>query len=432
MSIPPQLIRVKRKRDEEATPVTFLQFDDGVKRARSSNHWAYQRRDGASKPQSTSPRHDAPPVIHVSNPNDESTQSPKRPGAAAAPSPRKTLEPRPSLQRVGGAATPEPRRFHLSRAMMMKQGAQAPTPGVSKKSRASPAVFVERSRKKMARRSLNATVSPTEEMPTDRGVQTGKPGELEPPRKLKKPSTTRAKSPRPDAVTRAPPPVSAARPHAEDLDKIAADMNQWVLNEIGANLEEMEMDKWKQEDKFKFRPKAPAKRYQERHPDRPSTDTQEEQHKADTVMTDDVSEDDSDNSDWVIDEYVRIPANSMAVDVSPGDVGVLVLDGEEDDVLFFGPEHDEDDDYLEDDEDENAENYYTADYPEDEVDSDDEYNRHAYYYRTTNASDDEEFDNDLYSPDNEDSDEMVIEGDDDDVAMARIKAYMQRRHADAR
>lgn len=136
------------------------------------------------------------------------------------------------------------------------------------------------------------------------------------------------------------------------MDKIAADMNQWVLHEIGANLQQMETDRKAQQDRLKYRPKAPAKRYQERHPDQaPSTPVDQGK---DTPMTDDVSEDDGDDSDWVIDEYVRIPAASMAVDVSPGDVGVLVLDGEGDDTLFFGPENDEEDNYLEDDEDENG------------------------------------------------------------------------------
>lgn len=136
------------------------------------------------------------------------------------------------------------------------------------------------------------------------------------------------------------------------MDKIVADMNQWVLSEIGANLQQMETDRKAQQDRPKYRPKAPAKRYQERHPHQ-APSAQVDQGK-DTPMTDDVSEDDGDDSDWVIDEYVRIPAASMAVDVSPGDVGVLVLDGEGDNTLFFGPENDEEDNYLEDDEDENG------------------------------------------------------------------------------
>jgi hypothetical protein len=71
-----------------------------------------------------------------------------------------------------------------------------------------------------------------------------------------------------------------------------------------------------------------------------------------------------------------------------------------------------------------AENHYTADYPEDEVESDDEFGRNPYHYRNMNASDDEEFDNDRYS---EASDDMVLEGDDDDLTMARIKNYMRRK-----
>jgi hypothetical protein len=79
-----------------------------------------------------------------------------------------------------------------------------------------------------------------------------------------------------------------------------------------------------------------------------------------------------------------------------------------------------------------AEGHYTADYPEDEVDSDDEFNRHAYAYRAGMASDDEEFDHDDFNEDF-DSDDMVIEGandDDDDATMARIRAY-NRRHPGA-
>ncbi|KFH48037.1 hypothetical protein ACRE_010970 [Hapsidospora chrysogenum ATCC 11550] len=450
MSVPPQTIRVKRKRVEEA-PVTFLQFDQGAKRVRSGSNWVYRRRDGTLETQPpNATRRDAQPIIHVSKPDHEAAQPPGRSGAKPAPSPRKTLSPRPSLQKLGGSERPEPRRFHLSRTMMAAaQGNQSPAGGVSKKAKPGAALFVERSRNRVTSKVLQNALA-VGQLPSDVG------GKSEPARKLKKPSTTRAKSPNPNPpAARAPLPASSARPHEEDMDKIAADMNQWVLNEIGANLQQMETDRKAQQDRLKYRPKAPAKRYQERHPDQ-AQNTPVDQGK-DTPMTDDVSEDDGNDSDWVIDEYVRIPAASMAVDVSPGDVGVLVLDGEGDDTLFFGPENDEEDNYLEDDEDENgitfshhkprnqppflllphrskadqenrptAEDHYTADYPEDEVDSDDEYGRHAYYFRNRNASDEEEFDNDLYS---DSSDEMIMEGDDDDVAMARIKAYVRRRDA---
>lgn len=361
------------------------------------------------------------PVIHVSKPEPDDSV----PTRDAKPM-RKTLSPRPSLRNLRD----EPRRFHLSKAMMDAQRTLAPAAGVHKRSRRGPAVFVERSRKRAS--SRQAAQVPVE------AREPAAP--QEPERKLKKPRTARAKSPRPDAPARAPLPESANKPHAEKMDKIAADLNQWVLREIGANLDEMGAEK-KREERAKLRPKAPAQRFRERHPDQASEAEVDQQ--MDTAMTDVSDDDEGDGSDWVIDEYVRVPVDSMPTSALPGDVGVLVLEGEEDDILFFGPEYD-DEDELQDEEDENgttscprphnvaetnhvqptAENHYTADYPEDEVNSDDEYGRHPYYYRTGNASDDEEFDEDLYS---DHSDELVASGDDDDVAMARIKKYMQRK-----
>ncbi|EQL00942.1 Transcription factor Iwr1 [Ophiocordyceps sinensis CO18] len=208
------------------------------------------------------------------------------------------------------------------------------------------------------------------------------------------------------------------------MDKIASDMNQWVLNELGANLHHMEQVK-QQVKKPRFQPKAPAQRYVERHPE--SVPVSEPQ---DIVMGD-ASEDESDDDDWVIEEYVRILANSVALDVSPSEIGVLVLDDDDETLLFFGSLQEDDDD-DEDDEDENAEGHYTADYPEDEVESDDEYGRLAYCYRNGAASDDEEFDNSMCS-EGEDNGKVLSGGDgdddDDEARMARIRAFMQRNSA---
>lgn len=182
--------------------------------------------------------------------------------------------------------------------------------------------------------------------------QAAMPAEARP---LKKPgATTRTGATNKSLPSAAPLPPSLMNRHNQDMDKIAADMNDWVLNEIGANLETIEHEKQQerqQAERAKFRPKAPARRYQERQhqPDAlaPSGD------EADKPMTD-VSDDEGDEGDWIIDEYVRIPANSMALDVAPAEVGLLVLDGEEDSILFFGPEHDDDDELGQDDEDENG------------------------------------------------------------------------------
>ncbi|KND94942.1 hypothetical protein TOPH_00508 [Tolypocladium ophioglossoides CBS 100239] len=428
MSIPPQLIRVKRKRVVEETPVTFLQFDGSQKRHRS-RHWAYQRRDPEVVP--TPKALSDKPVIHVSRPQDASPPTKKHHGAQSS---LESIVSRSSSQ-TAKSGLPEPRRFHVSRSTLAASRSQAPKAvGISKKERYTPAIFVERSRKKKTpkpRRSLAALQAAAQQLQDESRKDDQVPSNAVEQKQLKRPSTTKkARDAQKDAPTRAPLPASLMNRHNEDMDKIALDMNQWVLNEIGANLHSMEQEK-EQSGKAKFKPKAPTKRYQERHPELAPAPQADEP--MDVIMSD-ASEDEGDDNEWIIEEYVRIPANTVALDVSPSDIGVLVLDDEEENMLFFGPSPDEDDDLDEDDEDENAENHYTADYPEDEVESDDEYGRRPYGYRNGNASDDEEF-GDVHYSDNEDGNYEALfksDADDDDDAdarMARIRAYMKRNSA---
>lgn len=227
-------------------------------------------------------------------------------------------------------------------------GGQAKNQRVSKKGRSGPAIFVERSKKKIAQKlqELQKPKMKEEAVTVAHDTELDGPGERpsELDRKLKKPGTQRAKSPRLDTPSREPLPASASQPRAEDMDQMTQDMNAWVLKEIGANLQEIEEER-KEEERRKFKPKVPAQRYAERHPESVAKTPVQ-----DTPMLD---ASDEDEEDWVIEEYIRVPAKSMAVDVSPGEVGVLVLDGEDDDTFFFGPDDDEED-YLEDDEDENG------------------------------------------------------------------------------
>ncbi|KAG6024728.1 hypothetical protein E4U41_001697 [Claviceps citrina] len=432
MSIPPNVIRVKRKRVEEA-PVTFLQFDQDPKRHLSGRNWAYQRRETAA-PQLARDDKSTQPIIHVSKPDNArspTARSPNRaPNGGHAP---RTPEQRSKLPNTG---LPEPRRFHVSRAMLAKRAGQDHGSGaVSKKSRYSPAVFVESRRKKMmpkTKRSFAAAQSPEQVVSRATTPDATPEGAMVEQRQLKRPGVACNRAG--PAVTdrqpssRTPLPDSFTSRHDEDMEKMANDMNQWVLNELGANLQSMEQDK----QLLRFKPKSPAKRYHERHPELAAKTPAIPQMNAavgELSDDDDDDDDDEDEDDWVIEEYVRIPAHSVATDVLSTDVGILVLDDEEENMLFFGSTLDEEDELGEDDEDENAENHYTADYPEEEVDSSDEYGCQAYMYRHGNLSDDEEFDETLYV---EEQDEMVLEGDadeDDDARMARIKEFMKRHAA---
>lgn len=305
----------------------------------------YQRRE--SKATATGPvvsRSDGEPVIHVSRPED---------GTSLART--HSNEQGPTKQHADGQPT-EQRKFHVSRAMLAQAAATpGPTsPGYSKQVRFGPTIFVERTGRKnsipkSSRQSLDAQSIISQDLEQDTLMGHDQPVEQ---RLLKKPGVAKRRDPSQEPPARAPLPQSLPHRHTEDMDKITADMNQWVLNEIGANLHAMEVEK-KQAEKPKFRPKAPEKRYQERHPETAAPRPAPTQDTVDTPMAD-ASEEEGDGEEWVIEEYVRVPAHSMGLDVLPSDVGILVLNGEQESMLFYGSLEDEDEDNDEDDEDENG------------------------------------------------------------------------------
>ena len=225
------------------------------------------------------------------------------------------------------------------------------------------------------------------------------------------------------------------------MDRLTREMNEYSLQTIGWNLARAEEEraleaarKPEREERrlrqqgLKFKPKAPAQRYFERHPEAAAT-------KEASGVDVDMSDDDgalSDEAEYVTETYVRMAAGGRPDEsVSPDKVGLLVLETEPEVDFFYGNEDSDSDDEYVDDEDENgmllpqspspspslspplrrfkltqpiAENYYTADYPDDEVESDDEYNVDP--YRFTQDKDEFEVSNDV------DSSEPEEDGDD--------------------
>ncbi|KAK7989716.1 hypothetical protein PG989_010031 [Apiospora arundinis] len=280
----------------------------------------------------------------------------------------------------------EPRRFHMSKKDMMLAASQYPTSrnnGLPRKRPAAPALFVERKIKRLPSKSIAAAAAA---LPTDAAVQPIKPasadvemGDEVEPRKFKKPSVKK--------LAEVPPPMPD-RGNME-FDKLTEAMNDWTMQQIGFNLQQAEQEKAaaaKRSQQLKYKPKVPAKRYTERHP--------EPVKEADEDMPDakpDVS--DTDDEDYIIETYIRVPVSALEKQtLAPGSIGLLVFDDEPDSELFYGDGSDSENEWAEDDEDENAENYYTADYPDDEVASDDEFDRNPYSFRNGNASDMEEYD----------------------------------------
>lgn len=109
--------------------------------------------------------------------------------------------------------------------------------------------------------------------------------------------------------------------------------------------------------------------------------------------------------DVVFDTFERVEYTAVvgsttmdttAASKNSGRIGYLMIE-EEDKPLwetYADNEDESDQDWDSEQDDENAENFYGADYPEDEVAEEDEYNHHAYKYRHKGAADEEEFDSD--------------------------------------
>ncbi|MCJ1478124.1 hypothetical protein MMC13_006800 [Lambiella insularis] len=117
----------------------------------------------------------------------------------------------------------------------------------------------------------------------------------------------------------------------------------------------------------------------------------------------DQSGDQDDSDEWITETYVRsVNSTSPGVPYAPGEdarkasssFGLLVITEEDEPAWeIYGGDESSDSEEESDGTDSNAEDYYANDYPEDEVNSDDEHGRGAYDYRHA-GSDDEEYDED--------------------------------------
>ncbi|KAK5128028.1 hypothetical protein LTR85_005145 [Meristemomyces frigidus] len=252
------------------------------------------------------------------------------------------------------------RTFHLTRA-------RAPD-GVkkSKKSKDGPvATFVEK---------------PTELEPAATGhaprlVQDAAAAPSTESRPLKRPGrgATAANLARRTLPKQAPP--EGVPPH-EHIDSLANDLHQFALDEL-ANAPK---------PRVTAVPKLSAARSRDIHRQRSAVT---EPQVRDQEMADDA------DGDYVYETYVLAASGAVrAADADlPGHVGYLIIT-EDDQPIWETYIEDElgDKSCDTDDEDENAEDYYGADYPEDELASDDEFDRNAYGYRRNAGSDDEEYD----------------------------------------
>lgn len=133
-------------------------------------------------------------------------------------------------------------------------------------------------------------------------------------------------------------------------------MQRYTLQEIGHSIAEADATtkpggspaSTPSKKPSKFKPKVPKLRYHERHPE-------EFAHQHSSMDVDEFIEDVDDESEYIIDTYIRVPVDAMELDTdTEKKFGFLVLDGQEDVDEFYSAETESDDDEDYDEEDENG------------------------------------------------------------------------------
>ncbi|KAK4231486.1 hypothetical protein QBC38DRAFT_224036 [Podospora fimiseda] len=407
--LPPQTIHVKRKRGTEEAPVDFLKVDRN-KRFRNfssnPNGWVYQRKlahpANDTKDAAPSSEPTVPEILPTKEGDEKLDKRPKKipksqtlnaetPAPEAVPAPASTAPDRSHQPTTDDGI----RKFHLSKSVLA-----ASTVSRVAKRRGSPAVFVERVPKRPRSAELNPEVVKailddtnkagtvhTTETPAETVATASSSSAAAPKPALKRPGSTARTKPKGDETKTTLPP-SMIKPQTE-MDELSMAMDVWTLNEISKNLELMDSKGKYSPATSRWKPHVPKQRHTQQHtkeqakPLAPAPATE-------NAM--DVDNDTTDDEDYIIETYERVPAERLRDQAVPvHQVGLLVFDTEPDmEEFFYGNEDETDDEFPEDEEDEDAENYYTHDYPDEDLDWDDEFGRNACRY--TNLSDQEEWD----------------------------------------
>ncbi|KAM0124404.1 hypothetical protein ACHAO1_011046 [Botrytis cinerea] len=472
MSLPPSIIHIKRKATD--LPQDFLRVDDAVtKRQRRTTDFVYSRQQTPqvdttpSTPQSAplgrriKPLHRSTSsrsltvkkqgksegtVQSINEVSKEDQDVNAQPPTTNIPTTQDdevnhtsgSIQPSSGESPLSSGSTKkavQQRRFHLSRSATPSIS-PGPSTGVRKRNAT---VFIERRVRQKTQEEkwtsvANAAIK-SQNVATQKQDQEEKPQkkpgrgsrvQVALPKDAKDSKDEKVENEIPTPQSK--PPSALVNPWGLDTDDLAAQMQAYTLQEIGRSIAESKAaepkpsvpveSSYRKSTSTRFKPKVPALRYKERHPEENTMEVDEEQMSG--VETDgDVDTD----SEYIIETYIRVPAEDIDNEDNKINFGILVLDAQSDIDEFYQDWDTDEEVEDEAEEDENDENHYTADYPDAEVDSDDEYNRNAYAYRTGNASDLEEFDED-----DSDEDEMGFSDDETD----KLKYPWQRVAAHGR
>ncbi|ETI28165.1 hypothetical protein G647_00614 [Cladophialophora carrionii CBS 160.54] len=399
MSLPPERISVKRRRQEEPVETLYLERGDGTEKKRRVTDYYFQRvrndtiapisqRDTTTSQTvwSKPPAPGVPPIRlttlegqkeDASTPkaavkakaNSGDEENHKIPGTPSAPASSKSAPTTPA----GSQPAHQARRFHLARHLSSVLSPH--TSGGIRKSkhfiRPPLATFIER----------HGAVFDHEQNPLYRGQPVDKM--LEVPKEENSRRTIPGEGEEPtldtlSAFTRSPTSTFVqARPKTiRNGTSIRDHPSTWDLesDQLADELAALAME---------FDPELKDKVEVEASKERPVSPPPAPR---DVAMTTHSQED-----GYIYETYIRVPYDGDAGDTTnlQTDYGILVIDEEDEDLWQKYVDSEDETDW--DEEDSNAEDNPANDYPEDEVSSDDEFSYNAYKYRAY-GSDQEELD----------------------------------------
>jgi Transcription factor Iwr1 len=317
-------------------------------------------------------------------------------GASLQSTSQENLAPATPLSKdVSPTATPPPtpldltpRRFHMSRSGTPI----GTTPAVAGRKRKDAAVFIERKPPrssdgeqqtphagKAARRHPSQQQNVPQQDQEKPGL--GFPASQPEDRPRKKPGLAARSSTPPVRATSPPKPLVARSQNVrlasgailpwDGSERLAAEMQAYTLHEIGQTLARQDAEATAEASRLaalkeksasspvhkyssKFKPKKPALRYAERHPE----EMVKLEHEAMGMDLDEPhigdEDEDMDDGEYIIDTYVRIPADALETEAQSKNFGLLVLDSQPDIDEFYREEEDSEEEDDDEEEDENG------------------------------------------------------------------------------
>ncbi len=156
-------------------------------------------------------------------------------------------------------------------------------------------------------------------------------------------------------------------------ERLTAEMQAYTLEEIGRTLARQDEEAAAEASRLaslkaaksapspqkyssKFKPKKPELRYAERYPGEKVV-PEHAAMEVDEAHIEDEEDEGMDDGEYIIDTYVRIPANALETNEQPKNFGLLVLDSQPDIDEFYQEEEDSEEEDDDDDEDENGKIY---------------------------------------------------------------------------